>query len=134
MDRADGAGEKPGEPTVLLVEDEPLLRMLGVDTLEGAGFRVVEAATGDEAMAYLDAHDGDAIKVLFTDVNMPGSLDGFTLARRVARRWPEIGVLIVSGNVAPAPGEMPEGGRFVSKPYRPATLVRCIRDMLGEAA
>ena len=118
------------QPVVLLVEDEPLLRMLGVDTLEDAGFSVVEAASGDEAMAFLDQHDGDSVRVLFTDVNMPGHLDGFTLARQVAERWPGIGVLIVSGKMAPQPGDMPERGQFIGKPYQPTAVVDRIRSLL----
>jgi CheY-like chemotaxis protein len=82
--------------TVLLVEDEALVRMLGVDVLEEAGYRVIEAANADVALKVLEA-DPDAIAILVTDVHMPGSMDGEGLARIVDQRWPWIRVIITSG-------------------------------------
>src|SRR5829696_6022675 len=80
---------------VLVVDDEALLRMLASDVLEEAGFEVVEAASADAALVALQSHP--EIRVVFTDVDMPGSLDGLGLARVVQERWPGIGVLVVSG-------------------------------------
>jgi two-component system, response regulator PdtaR len=111
---------------VLLVEDEALVRMLGVDVLEEAGYEVTEAGNADEALRIMEAQSG--IKALSTDVNMPGSMDG--LAHTVHARWPQVKVLVVSGKVRPAPDELPPGGAFMGKPYEPASLVRQLRDML----
>lgn len=117
---------------VLLVEDEPLVRMFGTDVLEDAGFEVVEAASGDEALRVLESRSD--IRVLFTDVDMPGSINGFQLARVASARWPHVGVLIVSGQMRPGPSDMPEGGHFVGKPYQPAAIVRLIEGMARRAA
>jgi CheY-like chemotaxis protein len=93
-------------PTVvLLVEDEPLVRMLGVDVLEDAGFTVVEAANASEALRALETRTD--VRVLFTDVNMPGELDGLELARVVHQRWPDIRLLIASGQVSQRPKSCP---------------------------
>jgi CheY-like chemotaxis protein len=124
---------KPSEsirPTVvLLVEDEPLVRMTAADELDDAGFRVVEAKNADEALLVLEAHS-DEVQVLFTDVNMPGSMDGMALAERVYQRWPHVLLLISSGYARPHPDEIPDHGRFVPKPYRGETLVRHITEMM----
>lgn len=115
------------EFTVLVVEDEPLVRMLGVDILEEAGFSVVEAGNAAEALETLEG-DND-VRVLFTDVNMPGELDGLELARVVHERWPEIRVLIASGQVRPCSDEIPGCGRFLPKPYKAGAVIREIREM-----
>ena len=117
---------------VLLVEDEPLVRMLGYDVLDEAGFEVVEAGDADEALTVLQARSD--VRVLFTDVDMPGSMNGFELARTVAERWPAIRVLIVSGKTRPGPGEMPPHGRFIGKPYQPAAVVQQIHEITGLVA
>ena len=120
--------EREGAPVVLLVEDELLVRMLGADILEDAGFQVVEAMNGEEAVTVLEARPD--VQVLLTDVDMPGSIDGFELARHTSAHRPDIAILIVSGKVRPGPGEMPEGSLFVPKPYQPAALVQQIHQML----
>src|ERR687890_2489377 len=107
-------------PVVLLVEDEPLVRMFGADVLEEAGFEVVEAVDGDEALAVLGARPD--IAVLFTDINMPGSLDGLDLARVVHERRPDIKLLIASGKVRPSEDQIPDAGRFLAKPYGPEAI------------
>lgn len=117
--------------TVLLVEDEALVRMMGVDVLTEAGLEVVEAGNADEAVAVLERRPD--IRVLFTDIDMSGSMNGLALARLARQRWPSVGVLIVSGKVRPATDDMPPGGTFVPKPYQPATLVREVRQLLGSA-
>ena len=120
------------EPTsravVLLVEDEPLVRMVGADLLEEAGFEVVEAANGDEALLVLEARPD--VRVLFTDINMPGSLDGLELAQVVHERWPEVGLLVTSGRFNLRSDDIPNNGQFVAKPYEPAAVVRKLRAML----
>jgi CheY-like chemotaxis protein len=118
------------EPTVvLLVEDEPLVRMTAADGLEEAGFHVLEAANADVALKVLEARS-DEVQVLFTDVDMPGSMDGMALAEQVHARWPHILLLISSGYARPDPDEIPDHGHFVPKPYRAATVVGHICEMM----
>jgi CheY-like chemotaxis protein len=119
----------PMPPLVLVVEDEPLMRMTAVDGLEEAGFRVREAMNADEALKILEAHS-DEVQVLFTDVHMPSSMDGMALAEEVHRRWPHIRPLISSGRAQPGPDEIPDHGRFLPKPYYGATLVHNISGMI----
>ena len=114
-------------PVVLFVEDEMLVRLFGAEVLEAAGFEVIEAANADEALRELESR-GD-VQVLFTDIHMPGSLDGLQLARHVHVRWPGIKLLIASGRVRPDPEEIPDDGRFVPKPYEPKRLVQQIWEL-----
>ena len=116
-------------PVVLVVEDEPLVRMTAADELDEAGFLVLEAKNADEAIAVLEAH-ADEVQVLFTDVDMPGSMNGMDLAEQVYRRWPHVLLLISSGDARPHPDEIPDHGHFLPKPYRGATLVRHIVEMM----
>lgn len=118
--------------TVLLVEDEFLVRMLGADVLTEAGFDVLEATNGDEALTMLE--DRNDVRVLFTDIDMPGSLNGLELARVTHDRWPHVAVLIVSGKVRPGPADLPPGGHFISKPYQPAAIVQQIHGMLRQGS
>jgi CheY-like chemotaxis protein len=119
----------PIPPVVLLVEDEPLVRMTAVDALEEAGFQALEAMNADEALKILEAQSGD-VQVLFTDVHMPGSMDGMALAEEVYRRWPHILLLISSGRAQPDPDEIRDHGQFLPKPYYGATLVHSISGMM----
>ena len=120
-------------PVVLLVEDDGLLLMEAADTLSDAGFEVLEATHADKALKVLENRDD--VGVLMTDVDMPqGSMDGFALARLVARRWPTIPVLVVSGMGTPGPNDLPDGARFIPKPYEPTTLVRTLRAFTRRAA
>jgi two-component system, response regulator PdtaR len=114
---------------VLLVEDELLVRMTAADELEEAGFHVLEAANADVALAVLEVRS-DEVQVLFTDIDMPGSMDGMALAEQVHRRWPHVLLLISSGYARPHPDEIPDHGHFVPKPYRAATVVGHIHQMM----
>ncbi len=114
---------------VLVVDDELLVQMTAVDELEEAGFYVLEAANTDVALMVLEARSDD-VHVLFTDVNMPGSMDGMALAEKVHQRWPHIRLLISSGYARPHPDEIPDHGHFVPKPYRGTTLVHHIVQMM----
>ena len=114
---------------VLVVDDEAVLRFLAADTLEENGFRVVEAENAEEALRVL-AERSD-VRVLFTDVNMPGALDGLDLVREVHARWPAIKLVVTSGRLRLSDGEIPDAGRFVAKPYSPDTLVEEIREAAG---
>src|SRR5919107_6407838 len=116
-------------PVALVVEDGPLVRMTAVDELDDAGFPVLEAGNADEALAVLEARS-DEVQVLFTDVDMPGSMNGMALAEQVHRRWPHVLLLISSGYARPHPGEIPDHGQFIPKPYGAAALVRHIYELM----
>jgi two-component system, response regulator PdtaR len=116
-------------PIVLVVEDEPLLRMLAVEAVEAAGFVAIEARDADEAVAVLESRSD--ISLLFTDIDMPGSMDGLKLAHAVRGRWPPIKILVVSGKVRLQPSELPSSSRFVGKPYRAAAMVEELRSLAG---
>jgi two-component system, response regulator PdtaR len=101
--------------SVLVVEDEPLVRMFVVELLQDADLRVFEAARADEAISVLEAQNG--IEVIFTDVRMPGPMDGYALAHQVRKRWPTIKVFLTSGYVGLRSDSLPPGVVFVPKPY-----------------
>lgn len=102
------------QSTVLLVEDEPLIRLFVSELLEEAGFKVVEAANAAEALVILEA--GLRVNVLLTDVDMPSGCNGFELAHRVHKSWPEAEILIMSGRQWPEQGDLPPGAAFLAKP------------------
>jgi CheY-like chemotaxis protein len=115
---------------MLIVEDDVLIRLSGVGIFVDAGFRMIEAVNGDEALATLEANSD--VQLLFTDVDMPGATDGFALARQVHDRWPNIGIIVASGQSAPQTHELPAGARFHRKPYSPAALVRHARELTAK--
>lgn len=118
----------PAPPVVALVaEDEFLLRMEAADTLADAGYTVLEVASADAALRYLEEKDG--VDLLFTDVNMPGDLNGFELSREVATRWPEITIIVCSGAMRPETGDLPPKARFIDKPYSPALVHQVVREL-----
>jgi len=119
-------------PVVLLVEDEPLVREFEIDVLQDAGFRVLEARSADEAFDMLRGRPD--VRIVFTDVDMPGSLNGFEFARLVHQGWPEVGILVSSGKMAPHDGDLPEGAAFIAKPYRPDELVQQLHKFVREEA
>lgn len=116
-------------PVVLVVEDEPLLRFHVSDALEDAGFEVIEAGNADEALVWLDERDD--VRVIIADIQMPGRMNGLDLAALVHHRWPGILILVVSGAVRPTAAELPEGGRFVAKPYDCTNVVQHLREMIA---
>src|SRR3954462_14061634 len=99
---------------VLVVEDEMVLRMRAVDLVEDAGFTAVEAVSADEALAILESRSD--ISLLFSDIQMPGSMDGLKLAHAVHERWPGIKIILVSGQIKPSEGDRPVDSRFFGKP------------------
>jgi CheY-like chemotaxis protein len=109
-----------GRPVVLVVEDDHLLRLDAADMISAAGFDVVEAANADEAIAILESRND--ITVVFTDIQMPGSMDGLKLARAVRGRWPPIKIVTTSGQRIFEETDLPEGGRFLPKPYSPVQV------------
>jgi CheY-like chemotaxis protein len=112
--------------SVLVVEDDFLVRHCAVESLSESGFKVLEAGNGPDAMAILE---GEQVDVVFTDVNMPGAFDGLDLARRINHRWPRIAVLITSGRGCPDGDHA--CARFVPKPYMLDTLARLIEEEAG---
>lgn len=114
--------------TVLVVEDEPLVRLDIVLTLQDDGFRVFEAATADEAIVLLETHP--EIHLLFTDIDMPGSMDGLKLAAAVRDRWPPVKIILTSGHREINDTMLPMGGRFFGKPYDLSQVIGAMRQMM----
>ena len=114
---------------VVVVEDEPLTRMVASSALTEAGFEVIEVEHADAAMDHLRGRAAQ-IHALFTDIHCPGTLDGLTLAHHARRHWPWIVLLVASGLARPHATTLPEGCRFLPKPYDPDDAIRHLRDML----
>lgn len=114
----------PLDHPILVVEDDGIVRMVVVDMLEEAGFLVLEADTADAAWRILEG--GPRVCALFTDIDMPGSMDGLALAVRVAERWPHIRLVVTSGRHGLRDEDVPDDGRFLSKPYQLSQLVEAI--------
>jgi CheY-like chemotaxis protein len=113
--------------SVLIVEDETLLRMIAIDIFEDAGFNVLAAETADEAALILE--DAQRIDGVFTDIETPGTLNGLAIAKITRDRHPDAAILIVSGRTFPQQAQLPPGSRFMGKPYRTAAVVRALQDM-----
>ena len=111
--------------TVLVVEDEGLVRLDAAESLRDAGYEVLEATDAAEALAIVLARDD--IAVLFTDINMPGSMDGLELARRVHDFRPLVRLVLTSGAIKPTRAEIPDHGAFISKPYSPEAMELAVR-------
>src|SRR6204780_197668 len=120
------------QPTakVLVVEDEMMLRMRAVDIVEDAGFMPVEAVNADDALAILESRSD--IDLLFTDIQMPGTMDGLKLAHAVHARWPSIKIMLVSGQVTPTNTERPANSRFYGKPLEVKKMIAELQEMMGE--
>lgn len=117
--------------TILVVEDEPLVLMSTVDFLQDEGFQVLEAPNADEAIALLESNP--AISILFTDVDMPGSMDGLKLSAAVRRRWPPVRIVVTSGHRMVDITDLPDGGVFFSKPYRHKDIATSFRELMSGA-
>jgi CheY-like chemotaxis protein len=121
----------PDRPLVaVIVEDEALLRTLAAEALEDEGFTTFAA---ENALAALDIckKRPETIDVLFTDIRMPGPMDGLELAHRVRERWPWVAILIASGNIFVGRDQLPEGARFLPKPYDLNRIADVIRQLRG---
>ena len=119
----------PARAVVLIVEDEPLVRMMVIELFEDEGFEVLEAADADQALAiFRERRD---VALLFTDVEMPGSLDGYALARWAEANRPTVRTVIVSGRAMPRAGDLPEGATFVGKPYDHDDVMRRIQTLMA---
>jgi two-component system, response regulator PdtaR len=110
---------------ILIVDDDVFERMGASYMFSDAGYRVLEAGSADEALQFLESTAD--IRLLFTDVSMPGSMSGADLAHRVAERWPGIGIIITSGRPRPEP--LPLGTRFHAKPYQPTNVLQHASEM-----
>jgi len=114
---------------VLVVEDEMVLRMKALDMVEDAGFVAVEAINADDALAILESRSD--ISLLFSDIQMPGTLDGLKLAHAVHKRWPSIKIILVSGQVKLSDDDKPANSRFFDKPLEVTQMIAELQDMLG---
>jgi two-component sensor histidine kinase/CheY-like chemotaxis protein len=114
---------------VLVVEDEMMLRMRAVDIVEDAGFTAVEAVNADDALTILESRSD--IKLLFTDIQMPGSIDGLKLAYAVHERWPSIKIILVSGQLKLTDDDKPADSRFFGKPLDVQQMIAEMQDMIG---
>ncbi len=119
----------PSELVIVVLEDEPIIRMVACAALGDAGFNVVETGHADEALAALESQ-APGIHALFTDVHVPGSMNGLELAHHSRRSWPWLAVLIASGRAMPAAHEMPDGARFLQKPYALEHVISHLRDLM----
>jgi CheY-like chemotaxis protein len=117
---------------VLVVEDEMMLRMRAVDIVEDAGFTPIEAVNADDALTILESRSD--IDLLFTDIQMPGTIDGLKLAHAVHARWPSIKIMLVSGQVTPTETEKPVNSRFYGKPLEVKRMIAELQEMLSEGA
>ena len=114
---------------ILIVEDEFLVRMDAIDMIRSAGFDVVEATNADEAISILEVRSD--IRVVFTDIQMPGSMDGLKLAAAIRGRWPPIKIVATSGLAKISEEDLPTGSRFLHKPYSAGQIVGTLRELTG---
>lgn len=122
--------DKSGQSTtILVVDDEALLRLRAADLLEDAGYRVVEASDAASALKILEERPD--VRLLFTDVQMPGECDGMRLAAKVHLRWPKVLLIVTSGRLNIANEDIPDNGRFIAKPYQDHVLVKQIASLIA---
>lgn len=116
-------------PVVLVVEDEPLVRTLTCDIVERAGFEAVEASDADQAIGILETRDD--VRLVFTDIEMPGTMDGVKLAHYIRDRWPPILLVLGSSQAVMDETALPAGSKAFTKPYDEALIASTLRRMLG---
>ncbi|WP_249781075.1 response regulator [Bradyrhizobium sp. dw_78] len=116
---------------VLVVEDEALLRMCAVDMVEDAGYTSVEAVDADQAIAILESRSD--IALMFTDIQMAGSMNGLKLAHAVHERWPPIKIILVSGQLKLANTDIPAGSRYFGKPLDAKVMIAQMQNMIDQA-
>jgi two-component system, response regulator PdtaR len=119
------------QPVILVVEDDPIIRMGALQLVIDAGFEALEAENADQAIRILEARSD--IHLVFTDVGMPGTMDGIKLAHYIRRRWPPVKLIVASGKVILDESHLPAGARFFAKPYSESTIVRALTAMLSQA-
>jgi CheY-like chemotaxis protein len=116
---------------VLVVDDDSLVRMVAADIIQDAGFETIEAADADSAIAILEARKD--IRIVFTDIDMPGSMDGLKLARAIRDRWPPIELILTSGLIQIPQRDLPERGVFLPKPYPAEALTSALSRFVGKS-
>jgi two-component system, response regulator PdtaR len=116
-------------PTVLIVEDEFIIALSAAEAMRKAGFETLEASNADDAVAILERRSD--IDVVFTDIRMPGSMDGLRLAHCVRDRWPPMKIIVTSGHHVCRDGDLPAGGLFIAKPYSDQTLAMALERLLA---
>jgi CheY-like chemotaxis protein len=116
---------------ILVVEDETFIRIHVVEMLGAAGFDILEAANADEAVQMLERNSD--IGLVFTDIDMPGSMNGSKLAAAVRDRWPPIKIIATSGHFKVRAGNLPAGARFIAKPYQAAQIISAVRELTSVA-
>jgi CheY-like chemotaxis protein len=114
---------------ILVVEDETFIRMDVVDMLRAAGFDILEAANADEAIRLLECNSD--IRLIFTDIDMPGSMNGLKLSAAVRDRWPPVRIIATSGHFKIRAGDLPLDARFIPKPYQPGEIIGAIHELTG---
>ena len=119
-------------PAVLVVEDEPIIRMDAVGMIEDAGFRAYEASTADDGIILLEKHPD--IGILFTDIDMPGSMDGVGLTHLVRDRWPTTKIIVASGALEKVKASLPQGAQFFPKPYPMHEIVAALYELAQSPA
>ncbi len=120
----------PNRLVVLVVEDDPIVRFDAIQSLEDAGFEVVDAYDADHALVALEKRPD--VRAVFTDVHMPGRLNGVELARLVHQRRPDVQVLVTSGVMRVSRDDLPKGGHFVPKPYDASQVAALIRNLVED--
>jgi two-component system, response regulator PdtaR len=126
---AQGGDKLLEKATILVVESEALIRMGTVHMLQDAGYAVLEAPNGDAAIQVLESRND--IRVVFTDIKMPGTLCGLRLARAIRNRWPPIHLIVASGLSAPTEKEFPRMARFIRKPYTAEHVLGALDELFG---
>lgn len=119
------------KPAVLVVEDDAIIRMSAIDLVESAGCVALEAKDADEAIRILESRPG--IRLVFTDIDMPGSMDGLKLSHYVRDRWPPIHIIVASGKAIISESQLPAGARFFPKPYEDQPIVDAIAEFFRRA-
>jgi two-component system, response regulator PdtaR len=121
----------PTQPVILVVEDDPIILMGALQLVADAGFEAVAADNADEAIRILEARSD--IHLVFTDVGMPGTMDGIKLAHYIRRRWPPVKLIVASGKAIIDESHLPAGARFFRKPYDESTIVGAMMSLLSDA-
>lgn len=120
---------KNGKPVVLIVEDSPMIRMGAIDLVLSAGYEALEARDADEAIRILELRTD--IDIVFTDVQMPGTMDGIKLSHYIRDRWPPVKLIVASGAAILEESMLPAGSRFFSKPYDELTITEAMAHLLS---
>jgi two-component system, response regulator PdtaR len=120
---------KNGKAVVLVVEDSAMIRISAIELVKSAGYEALEAADADEAIRALESRDD--IDLVFTDVQMPGTMDGIRLSHYIRDRWPPVKLIVASGNAIVEESNLPHGSRFFSKPYDDGSIVDAMARLLA---